>query len=162
MSAHGIRKGSATHVACATTAPPPIASIASRGDWSLGKILDVHWQFAKVDDSYLGRCLCGLDPNHSTFSILPPYLTVESPVDDVYIREGLHLMYGVLIEKKPTSIAVLVWVLASVTYASDWLLETSARHRGHPFAAIPLLQNQQLLLCPLKAKVTIEATELMV
>jgi hypothetical protein len=39
MSAHGIRKGSATHVLCATTCPPPIASIANRGDWSMGKFL---------------------------------------------------------------------------------------------------------------------------
>jgi hypothetical protein len=57
MSAHGLRKGSATHVACATAAPPPIASIANRGDWSLGKVLDVYWQFAEVGDSYLGCCL---------------------------------------------------------------------------------------------------------
>jgi hypothetical protein len=69
-------------------------------------------------------------------------------------------MYGVIIEKHPISIAALVQVLAYVTYASVWLLETSARHCGHPFAAIPLLQNQQLLL-RLKAKVMIEPTELM-
>jgi hypothetical protein len=50
-------------------------------------------------------------------------------------------MCGVIIGKHPTSIAVLIQVKASVTYASDWPLETSARHRGHPFAAIPLLQN---------------------
>jgi hypothetical protein len=54
MSAHGIRKGSATHVSCATTAPPPIASIANRGDWSMGKVLNVYWQFADVGDAYLG------------------------------------------------------------------------------------------------------------
>ncbi len=47
-----------------------------------------------------------------------------------------------------------------MTYASDWLLETFARHRGHPFAAILLLQNQHLLL-RLKVKVMIEPTELM-
>ena len=70
-------------------------------------------------------------------------------------------MYGVIVEKHTTRIAVLVWALACVTYASDWLLETSARHRGHPFAAIPLLQNQQILLC-LQAKVTMKHTELMV
>jgi hypothetical protein len=160
MWAHGIRKGSATHVASATTAPPPIASIANRGDWSLGKVLDVYWQFAEAGDAYLGCCLCGLDPNHSTFSVLPPHWTVDNPVEDADIGEGLHLMNGVIIEKHPTSIAVLVRVLASVTYASDWLLETSARYRGHPFAAIPLLQNQHLLL-RLKVKVTIEPTELM-
>jgi hypothetical protein len=160
MSAHGIRKGSATHVASATTAPPPTASIANWGDWSLGKVLDVYWQFAEAGDTYLGRCLCGLDPNHSTFSVLPPHWTVDNPVEDADIGEGLHLMYGVIIEKHPTSIVVLVWALASVTYASNWLLETSARHRGHPFDAIPLLRNQHLLL-RLKVKVTIEPTELM-
>ncbi len=68
-------------------------------------------------------------------------------------------MYGVIIEKHPTRIAVLVLVLASVTDASDWLLDMSARHRGHPFAAILLLQNLQILLC-LQAKVMMKHTEL--
>ena len=155
MSAHGIRKGSATHVSCATTAPPPIASIANRGDWSMGKVLDVYWQFADVGDAYLGRCLCGLDPNLSSFSVLPPHWTVDNPVDDPDISDALQLMYGVIIARHPTSIAVLVRVLASVTYASDWLLATSGRYPGHPLSAVPLLQNPDLLL-RLKGKVTIE------
>jgi hypothetical protein len=50
--------------------------------------------------------------------------------------------------------------LASVVFASDWLLATSGRHVGHPFSAVPLLQNPELLLC-LKAKVTTEPTETM-
>ena len=41
MSARGLRKGSAAHVASATTCPPPIASITNHGDWSLGKVIDV-------------------------------------------------------------------------------------------------------------------------
>ena len=67
MLAHGLRRGNATHMSCTTTAPPPIASIANRGDGSLGKVLNVYWQFAEVVDAHLGRCLCGLNPNHSTF-----------------------------------------------------------------------------------------------
>lgn len=157
MSAHGIRKGSATHVACATTAPPPLPSIANRGDWSLGKVLDVYWQFAEAGDNYLGCCLCGLDPNLSTFSVLPPHWTVENPVDDPNISDALHMMYSVIIEKHPNSIAVLVWVLASVTYASDWLLATSGRYPGHPLSAVPLLQSPDLL-SRLKEKVTTEST----
>ena len=160
MSAHGIRKGSATYVSCATTAPPPIASIANRGDWSMGKVLDVYWTFAEVGDNYLGRCLCGLDPNHSTFSVLPPHWTVENPVEDADVKDALQLMYGVIIAKHPSSIAVLLRVLASVVYAADWLLEISGRHQGHPFSALPLLQNPELLL-RLKAKVTIKPTESM-
>jgi len=43
---HGLRKGSGTHVASATTCPPLFTSIACRGEWSMGKILDVYFQFA--------------------------------------------------------------------------------------------------------------------
>ena len=79
MSVHGgIRTAAlgrgvcATHVSWATTAPPPIASIANRGDWSMGKVLNIYWQFADVGDAYLGRCLCGgLDPNLSSFLCYP-------------------------------------------------------------------------------------------
>ena len=157
MSAHGIRKGSATHVSCATTCPPPIASIANRGDWSMGKVLDVYWQFADVGDAYLGRCLCGLDPNLSTFAVLPPHWTVDNPVRDPDIEDALQLMYGVIIARHPNSIAVLVRLLASVAFASDWLLASSALHPGHPLSAVPLLQNPELLN-RLKTKITIEPT----
>ena len=119
MSAHGFRKSSATHVSCATTAPPPIASIANRGDWSLGKVLDIYWQFAKVGDAYLGRCLCGLDPNQTTFSVLPPHWMVDNPVEDADVRDALQLTYGDIFAQHPTSIIVLVRILASVVFASD-------------------------------------------
>jgi hypothetical protein len=36
-NAHGIRKGSATKASSCTTCPPPVSSIASRGEWSMGK-----------------------------------------------------------------------------------------------------------------------------
>jgi hypothetical protein len=160
MSGHGIRKGSATHVASATTAPPPIASIANRGDWSLGKVLDVYWQFAEAGDSYLGRCLCGLDPNDSTFCVLPPHWNIDSPTEDSDIQEALCLMYGKIVTNHPDSVALLVRLLASVVHASDWLQEVSAKNPGHPFSAVPLLQKPELL-CRLKSKVTLEPTPLM-
>lgn len=157
MSAHGLRKGSATHVASATTCPPPIASIANRGDWSLGKVLDVYWQFAESGDAYLGRCLSGLDPNTSAFSVLPPHWTVVPPLEDDDIAAGLECMYGPIVRCHPSSIGLLVRVLASVTYSSDWLREVTVANRRHPFSTIPLLQNPELLQ-RLKEKVTIEAT----
>lgn len=148
MSSHGLRKGSATHESCATTAPPPIALIANQGDWSLGKVLDVYWQFAEVCDAYLGRCLCGLDPDHSTFSVLHPHCwTVDNPLEDADIQNALQLMYAVIIAQYPfNNIAVLVQVLAPVVFASDWLLATAGRHAGHPFYAMPLLQHPELPL----------------
>jgi hypothetical protein len=74
----------------------------------MGKVLDVYWQFADVGDAYLGRCLCGLDPNLSTFSVLPPHWTMDDPVHDPDIEDALQLMYGVIIARHPNSIAVLV------------------------------------------------------
>jgi hypothetical protein len=160
LSAHGIRKGSATHVASSTTVPPPIASIAARGDWSLGKVLDIYWQFAQTGDNYLGRCISGLDPNSSKFSILPPHWNVPSPFEDVDIKEALHLMYPNILKRFPLSTGVLVRLLASVVYAADWLIEFASTKPGHPFNGIPLLQNP-LLLARLKAKVTLETTDSM-
>lgn len=146
MSSHGLRKGSATHVSCVTTAPQPIASIANQGDWSLGKVLDVYWQFAEVGDAYLGCCLCGLDPDHSTCSVRPPHWTVDNPLEDADIQNALQLMYAVIITQYPSNIAVLVQVLAHVVFASGWLLATAGRHAGHPFYAMPLLQHPELPL----------------
>ena len=49
MSVHGFRKESATHVASATTCPPPIASpTANRGDWSLHQVLDVYLAVCRI------------------------------------------------------------------------------------------------------------------
>lgn len=157
FSAHGWRKGSATHSASATTCGPPLPSIACRGDWSLGKVLDIYLQFAEAGDAYLGRVLCGLDPNDSTFSVLPPHWTMESPIDDEDISQALRSMYGTIIAKQPNRIALLVRLLASVTYASDWLLDIGARYPGHPFSTLPILQQPELLR-KLKGKVTLDPT----
>jgi hypothetical protein len=45
---HGLRKGSGTHAASGTTCPPLFTSIASRGEWSMGKILYIY-----IWDSFL-------------------------------------------------------------------------------------------------------------
>ena len=126
---HGIRKGSAT------TCPPPIASIANQGDWSMGKVLDMYREFADVGDAYLGRCLCGL------VSVLPPHWTVDDPVYDLDVEYSLQSMFGVIIARHPNSIVVLVQLLASVASASDWLLASSAQCPGHPLSAVPFSKS---------------------
>ena len=40
-NAHGVRKGSASFASSGTTCPPSVVSIANRGDWSMGAVLDV-------------------------------------------------------------------------------------------------------------------------
>ena len=100
-------------------------------------------------------------PQPQYFFVLPPHWTVDNPVEHADVHDALQLMYGVImVAQHPTSIKVLVRVLASVAFASDWLVATSGRHAGHPFLAVPLLQNPEFLLC-LKTKVATKPTETM-
>lgn len=70
LNPYGLRKRVATHAVSGTTAAPSIPSIARRGEWSIGSVLDVYWHFGSVGDHYLGRLLCGLDPNDPNFAVL--------------------------------------------------------------------------------------------
>ena len=79
-NAYGLRKGSATLSTSGTTAPPPISSIARRGEWSMGKVLDVYWHFSEPGDHYLGRILAGLDPSLHSFGCLPPHFKTIAPL----------------------------------------------------------------------------------
>ena len=159
--AHGTRKGAAVHVTSGTTCPPPVSSVALRGDWSMGKVLDVYWKFGEPGDSYLGRCLSGLNPNNASFAILPPHFcTLEEDNSDV--KEGMDLMYGKITSKwsgldnDPTGILRLC--LGSVVYHSDWIIGIGSRIPGHPFMAIPVLQNGELLN-KLKQQVTTDESD---
>jgi hypothetical protein len=94
-NSHGIRKGSATKVTSGTTLPPPTSSIAARGEWSLGRVLDIYWHFAEPGYHYLGRCLAGLDPNSEDFAVLPPHFTVGNPMENARIRQiGTKMLHS--------------------------------------------------------------------
>ena len=142
-----------------TTCPPPVSSIASRGEWSMGKILDLYWHFSEPGDTYLGRILAGMDPNEERFGSLPPHWKVANPMGDAKIREAMHLMFATILQKwggstvDPTGILLLC--LASIVWNVDFLKSTAARIPGHPFGMIPLLSNAALL-AELKLLVTIE------
>ena len=91
-NAHGIRKGSATE---ATSSPETsLPSVFHRGEWSLGVVLDIYWKFAQKGDQLLGRILAGLDPDRSTFDVLPPHFT---KTDDPKIKEAMNLCFGNII-----------------------------------------------------------------
>ena len=72
---HGMCKESATMASSGTACPPPVSSIANRGEWSLGKTLDVHWHFLAPGCAFLGCILAGFDPNKSEFATPPPHQT---------------------------------------------------------------------------------------
>ena len=158
-NSHGTRKGSATSASSGTTCPPPVSSLAARGEWSLGKILDIYWHFAAPGDHYLGRVLALLDPTSPDFATLPPHWNMSDPMGNAKVKEAMNLMFATILQKwsgsavDPTG--VLLICLASVVYHSDFLKQVAAETPGHPFDLIPLLSNPTLLK-DLKELVTLQ------
>ena len=163
-STHSFRKGSGTHSQSGTTCPPSVSSTANRGEWSLGRILDLYWHIAEPGDCYLGRILAGLDPNDASFGSLPPHFVMTDPMSNADVKEGMQLMYGTILrrwsghEVDPTGL--LLRCLASVVWHSNFLKQWARNVPGHAFATIPLLNNEPLMQ-GLKAFVTTEPTESM-
>ena len=145
FNAHGIRKGSGSHASSATTSPPSFVSVAARGEWSIGKILDVYFKFAMGGDQYLGRILSLLDPGKDTFAMLPPHW--RDPTHPTVLL-GIKIAFrNVLVKHEDTShdpTGLLSLLLASMVHHSTWLLEKCAEHPDHPFHAIPILNHEIL------------------
>ena len=120
------------------------------------------WHFGSVGDHYLGRILCGLDPNDPNFAVLPPHWNVEAPLENESIKEAMHLMYGPILQhyaaRSENPIGILLRCLACIIYHSDRLLETMVSHPGHDFSKLTILQNRELL-STLKPLVTIHPTK---
>ena len=66
-SPHGTRKGAAMEATAGSTCPPPMPSIARRGEWSMGKVYDIYLMFMEAGDRYLGRILAGYNSCNSDF-----------------------------------------------------------------------------------------------
>ena len=143
LNPYGLRKGAATHAVSGTTAAPSIPSIARRGEWSIGSVLDVYWHFGSVGDHYLGRILCGLDPNDTKFAILPPHWTIDDPLGNELVSKAMRMTFGPILVKyghrSENPLGVLLQCLASIVFHSDKLLETMTQHLGHDFAKLALL-----------------------
>ena len=96
---HRIRKGSASFATSGITCPPSVASVAARGEWYMGAVLDFYWHFCAPGDHFLGRVLASLDPNKPEFAyLLPHFMTEFDPMGDPDISEAMHLMYGPILE----------------------------------------------------------------
>jgi hypothetical protein len=136
-----------------------VSSIAARGEWSLGRVLDLYWHFAEPGDTFLGRILAGLDPSSEEFGVLPPHWKLDDPMSNERIKEGMNLMFATILQRwgntevDPTG--MLLFCLASVVWNSDFLKQTAAADSEHPFNMIPLLSNPDLLK-DLKELVTLE------
>ena len=153
---HGVRKGSGTHVTTCTMDPPPIPSVLMRGEWSLGKVLEVYWKYSMIGDTYLGRCLAGFDPDKPGFGVLPPHF--REGMENHHINEGMQLCFGGILENFGGSgiEGALLLFLASIVYHADsFLFVEIADHSNHAFLNIPIL-NKPELLRELQKLVTLE------
>lgn len=159
---YSLRKGSATHATSGTTCPPPIPSIARRGEWSMGAVLDVYWHFAEPGDFFLGRILMGADPNKEDFGTLPPHWTMIDPLSNADVKEAASMCFGNILknyEGKPEDpTALLLRTLAAIVFNSDAMLDILKKYPSHDFGKIALLHNRDLL-SKLKKLVTTDPTD---
>ena len=156
MNAYGLRKGSATMAVSGTTSPPPILSIARRGEWSIGKVFDVYWHFSEPGDHYLGRILAGLDPTNASFGNLPPHWILNNPMENEDISHAMTLLSGPILAKHGGSAsdptAMLLRCAAYIVYHYESLfISNGYSHPGHSFTKIAILHDRDLLqrLCDL-------------
>ena len=157
-NAYGLRKGSATYATSGTTCPPPISSIARRGEWSLGKVLEVYWHFAEPGDHYLGRILAGLDPSSPNFGVLPPHFTLVDPMENEDVKLAMHQMYGPILVEHPNAKALLLRGLACILFHQDEIVQIMVNNPGHEFTKLAILSDHNLLK-RLKKIVTTEPTK---
>ena len=148
-------QGAGSHASSGTTHPPSFVAVAARGEWSIGKVLDVYFKFGLGGDQYLGRILAFLDPNLPEFSVLPPHWKDKKSPN---VIAGLELNFPHLMKHRDTQhdpTGLLQLMLASLVFHSDWLNKQRANNPRHPFASIPILNDVDLLKA-LKEEVTLE------
>ena len=64
--------------------------MALRGEWSMGKVFDVYFNFRECGNNYLCRILADLDPNSTNSGDLPPYF--KNDMNDDVIKQGMTCM----------------------------------------------------------------------
>ena len=66
----------------------------------MGKVLEVYWKWSKIGDTYLGRCIAGLDPDSDNFDVLPPHfiLGYEHALKDESIKEAMEICFGPILK----------------------------------------------------------------
>ena len=148
-SPHGTRKGSAMEATAGSTCPPPMSSIARRGEWSMGKVYDIYLMFMEAGDRYLGRILAVFNSCTSNFSAIPPHFIVG--MENAAVRDAMHQCFdsffgnGSLIEQQPNLEGMLLRCLASMVHHSETLIGVIDRNPGHCFQNIPILNDTTLL-----------------
>ena len=147
-NSHGTRKGAGVEATSGTTCPPPIPSVAGRGEWSMGKVFDVYWTFAHAGDQYLGGILAGLDPNSANFACIPPHF--EEGMENPHISEAMNLCFKNVMEKNaeelPNIIGILLRLLACMLHHSKFIIDNiSTNNTANKLNQIPIYTDKKLL-----------------
>ena len=145
-NAHGFPKGSGTEATSGTTCPPPISSVSGRGEWSMGKVLDVYWTFAHAGDQYLGRILAGLDPNSGSFAIIPPHF--KDGMGNEIVKKGMNLCFKKVLDTNarvnPNMQGILLRCLASMVHNFSKIMKLIEHEASNPLWQIPVFSDLEL------------------
>ena len=145
-NSHGLRKGAGTYATSGTTCPPPISSVAGRGEWSMGRVFDVYWTFCMIGDFYLGKLLAGFDPNSSSFACFPPHFVVE--IENKDVKEDLESSFRKIIERCrvqfPNIQGLLLRCLSCMVHHSEKIMQIIETNPRNPLANIPLFSNAKI------------------
>ena len=151
---YGWRKGSATYAVSGTTVSPSVPSIARRGEWSIGSVLDLYWHFGSVGDQYLGRVLTGINPDSPFFDLLPPHWNITNPMSNKFVMEGMEMTFGKI---QPEFRPICIRAFACMVYHSDDLIKKMIEIPGHDFSKLVFLHKKELCT-ELKKLVSTEPT----
>ena len=139
--------------------PPPIPSAARRGEWSMGKVLDIYWHFLEPGDTCLGHILAGYNPNSEYFGALPPHFSVHNPSEDEYLNEAMNQMHGSILTRLKDSPSnphgILLLFLDSVVHHENWIKEYIFRNPNRSFLKIPIIYDSNLM-SELKKRISIK------
>lgn len=122
LGSHSARKGAASHACAGSTVSPPMVSVCLRAMWSMGHVKERYLQYEKAGDQYLGRVVCGLDVNHVSFAVSPPFFEAESEaLENIHILLKSYAVRGDLVS--PAMHRVFYFCFASLCYHRDFVAE---------------------------------------
>ena len=146
IGSHSARKGSATHLTAGTLNPPPLPSVAHRGEWSQGTVQDIYFNFAQPGDHYIGRMLAGLDPNSTSFRVLPPHF--KCGLENEHVQRALNMCFGRILRSRKNLRFLpgfFLRLLASIVYHEHWIRGVLHNNKKHPFGNIFLFEDKELM-----------------
>ncbi len=145
LGSHSARKGACSHASAGSTVSPPIVLICLRAMWSMGSVKERYLHYEKAGDQYLGQTVAGLNCNHHSFAVSPPYFDYSLLDEDgrMTMERKIHELVSNCIvggdEVDPHVFCIFLFCFASVCYHSTFLKAQLHTPQDKPHACIPFL-----------------------